>query len=130
MSSDELPTVDEIHDNHDVIVDSYQLDNPGVDDPFADRKLEEILSDSREYEDITHRASVLLREIAAAHIYADGNKRTALITTVEYLDRHGMELHETNSEKITRVMRSLSRFQIAEIAHWIETGSIDDSRLQ
>lgn len=129
MSSDELPSIANIHRNHDLVVDEFELDNTGIDDPFSDRKLREILAEAAEYDDVYLRAATLLREIAAVHIYEDGNKRTAWITTVEYLDRLGLEPAESAPEQVNRVTRALSRFQIEEISQWLETGEIDESRL-
>lgn len=129
MASDVLPSVKNIHQNHNLIVEEYQLDNPGVEDPFANRKLQDILDEASEYDDVYLRAATLLREIAAAHIYADGNKRTAWITTVEYLDRQGLEPAEDEPEQINRVVRALSRFQVGEISRWLQTGKVDEERL-
>jgi len=121
--------VENVHRNHDLIVEEYQLNNPGIDDPFADRKLQEILDEASNFDDVYFRAATLLREIAAVHIYADGNKRTAWITTVEYLDRRGIEPAEDSPEQVNRVNRALSRCQTGEIAQWLETGEIDETRL-
>lgn len=129
MASGALPSVANIRRNHDLIVEEYQLDNPGVEDPFPDRKLQEILDEASEYDDVYLRAATLLREIAAVHIYADGNKRTAWITTIEYLDRLRIEPAEEGPEQVDRVARALSRFQVGEIAQWLETGEIDETRL-
>lgn len=129
MASEDLPSVENIHRNHDLIVEEYHLDNESIDDPFPDRKLQDIIDEASEYDNPYLRAATLLREIAAVHIYADGNKRTAWITTVEYLDRLGTEPTEVAAKKVNRVTRALSRFQVEEIAEWLKTGEIDESRL-
>lgn len=129
MAPDSLPSIAAIHRNHDLIVEEYRLDNPGVDDPFPDRKLRDVLDEAAEHDDAYLRAATLLREIAAVHVYADGNKRTAWITAVEYLDRLEVEPAEEEPERVARVVRALSRFRVEEIAEWLETGEIDETRL-
>ncbi|WP_074796383.1 Fic family protein [Haloferax larsenii] len=129
MSLDELPSIDEIYANHDEIVERFELDNPGVDDYFPDRKLQDVLDEARQYDDVYVRAAILLRELASAHIFADGNKRTAFLTAVEYLDRFEIEPAELHPEDIQRVIKSLSRFDATEISTWLQTGQIDENRL-
>ena len=63
-----------------------------------------------------------------SHFFEDGNKRTAWITTREYLDRHGEQPAETG-EDAERVLRRIRRYDTDEIAAWLETGAIDEDRL-
>lgn len=46
------------------------------------------------YPTITQKAAQLLFRIAAAHAFRDGNKRTAWLTMVTFLELHGIVLSE------------------------------------
>lgn len=129
MDDDQLPTVDEIHVNHETIEEAYDLDHQGVRVYFPDKKLQSLLDDVREYDDEFFRAAKILRRLPILHIYEDGNKRTAWLTVVEYLDRHNLEPAMTG-DIVERVMKCRERYDIEELATWLETGKIDEDRLR
>lgn len=64
-----------------------------------------------------------------AHIFEDGNKRTGWTTTVLYLEECGTEpaIRGTEAEPVLRYIRS---YDIEEVAEWLATGDIDESRLR
>lgn len=126
---DDLPTVEEIHTNHEEIVHEYGLTHDGIGAYFADEKLDGLLEEAREYDDEFMRAAVIFRKLPSIHVYEDGNKRTAYLTVIEYLDRHNLELARSG-EIVERVLRNRKRYSIEEIAHWMETGEISDEKLR
>ncbi|SDO37811.1 type II toxin-antitoxin system death-on-curing family toxin [Geodermatophilus sp. DSM 45219] len=46
------------------------------------------------YPTVVHKAAVLLRGVVAAHAFMDGNKRTAWIACVVFLDHSGLRVHD------------------------------------
>ncbi len=44
------------------------------------------------YPTVVHKAAVLLRGVVAAHAFMDGNKRTAWITCMVFLDHSGLRV--------------------------------------
>lgn len=91
--------------------------------------LRELLAEAEELDGVYHRAAFLLRRLITAHFFEDGNKRTAWTTTWIYLERHGLR-PANQDESVERVLRRIRRYEIEEIADWLETGELDRDRLQ
>ncbi|WP_135662007.1 type II toxin-antitoxin system death-on-curing family toxin [Halorhabdus rudnickae] len=128
-TDDDLPTVEEIYTIHDEIIHIYDLKHPGVRDRFADEKLAQLIEEAREYDDDFQRAAVILRKLPSLHVFEDGNKRTAFLVVVEYLDRRNLEPAKSG-DIVERVMKCRKRYSVEEIARWLEDGSIDEDKLR
>lgn len=127
--ADGLPTVGDIFENYQLIVDAYDIEFTGTRAFFPEEKIAGVLDEARAYEDEFASAAVLLRELPNRHVFEDGNKRTAWLTVVEYLDRCGQEPAPSGHE-VERVLKSRKRFDVEEIGRWLETGEIDRRRLR
>lgn len=58
------------------------------------------------------------------HPYVDGNKRTALVVLVAFLDLNGIELTATNGEALTAMLAvAAGEMTEAELTGWIEAHS-------
>jgi death-on-curing protein len=58
------------------------------------------------------------------HPYVDGNKRTALVVLVAFLDLNGIELTATDGEALGAVLAvAASEMSEAELADWIQEHS-------
>lgn len=127
--TDELPTPEEIIAAHDRIEELYDLKYPGIMKAAPKRTLRrEVLEPAAEYDDPYHRAATLLWEIESTHIFEDANKRTAWTVTRAYLRRHGIA-PPADDDISERVVRRAGKFDVDELAEWLETGEIDESRL-
>ncbi|WP_129116900.1 Fic family protein [Halegenticoccus tardaugens] len=129
--SDDLPTAEEIIDTHVFIEEEYELKFRGARVAAPQLKLKRLLrdiSDDDDTEDIYLRAAALLRHIITAHYFEDGNKRTAWLTAREYLERHG-EIPAERGELAHRVLKNVRRFDVDELAEWLQSGEIDEKRL-
>lgn len=51
------------------------------------------------YPTVVHKAAVLLRGVVAAHAFRDGNKRTAWIACVVFLDHSGLRVRDMSAEE-------------------------------
>lgn len=54
------------------------------------------------------RASVLLHGLCKAHAFTDGNKRTAWLATVTYLDLTGFKLQQVDPAEVTEFVVSVA----------------------
>lgn len=130
MSGD-LPTPEEILDAHDRLEEIYDLKYKGTMKVAPKRKLRRnVVEPAAEYDDIYHRAAVLLFEIQSVHVFEDANKRTAWTVTMEYLNRQGIDPDfQQDVDTIERIVRRAGLFDVDELAEWLKTGEIDESKL-
>lgn len=71
----------------------------------------------------------MLRNLAAAHLFEDGNKRTAYAVTEAFLRQTNNEV-APSIEQAEVVMRHFKRFSVHHLANWLETAEIDESKLR
>lgn len=63
-----------------------------------------------------------------AHYFEDVNKRTALATVIDYLGRHGLKPAKTKKEETKPVLKAIRAFSVDELAEWLESGEIAESK--
>jgi len=129
MTDDELPTPESVLNTHEIIEEVYDMKYRGVRVAAPKLNLREILAEAARYEDVYLRAAYLLRKLITAHLFEDGNKRTAWVVTRDYLGQKGIEPAEREIV-VERVLRRIRRYDVEEIAKWLETARIDRSRLR
>lgn len=129
MPSEDLPTAEEILVTHDEIEDQYDLKHTGAHSSVPQVGLRELLDEAENQDGVYRRAAFLLRKLITEHIFKDGNKRTAWITTRSYLESNGLQPAETG-DRVPKVLRRIRRFEIDEIARRLESGEIDEDRLR
>jgi len=125
---DTLPTPKEILATHEEIERAYDMKYTGVRVAAPKLKLKRIIREADDYDDLYHRAAYLLRKLVTAHLFEDGNKRTAWVTVRKYLAENG-ETPAKRDSNAGRVLRRIRRYDVAELAEWLESGEIDESRL-
>jgi prophage maintenance system killer protein len=128
MAEGTMPTVEDVFAIHEDIVEEYGLPD-GASRPLPRRPIESVLDDAHQLDDDYLRAATLLRGIANAHVFEDGNKRTAYAIARTYLDLADRDLGPSPAQRVV-VMRHFKRFDVDELARWLETGAIDESRLR
>jgi prophage maintenance system killer protein len=129
MIRDRLPSGTQIVETHDVLEQTYDLDHKGAAVPHPDIHCSDIVRETRDNHFDPHdRAAYLLRRLITAHLFEDANKRTAWTTILEYLDRHGIEPANTEKEAVEPVLDAIRAFDVDELADWLETGEIDESK--
>lgn len=128
LPSDNLPTVDEILATHDEIENRYDLKHTGTYSSVPQVDLRALLAAAETQDGVYQRAAFLLRKLITEHLFEDGNKRTAWVTTREYLESNGLRPAETG-DRVPHILRRIRRYEIGEIAQWLETGEIDENRL-
>ena len=129
-SSDDLPDGTQIIEIRDLIEAEYDLKHTGSRVPVPGLRLrEDVLEPVAEEDGTFYRAAGLLRKIITAHVFEDGNKRTAWTVTVLYLEDRDAESADRDTERVERVLKRIRRYDIEEIAEWLATGEIDEDRL-
>ena len=127
--TDDLPTPAQIIAAHDRIEELYDLKYTGTMTAAPKRTLRrEVLEPTAEHDDPYRRAATLLWKIESIHVFEDANKRTAWTVTRVYLRRSGIE-PPIDDGVAERVVRRAGKFDIDELAEWLETGAVDESRL-
>jgi len=128
MADSDLPTGREIIATHDRVEEHWNLKFTGASVAAPRLKFERILDDIENVNGVYPRAAHLLRDITTAHYFEDGNKRTAWLTTRAYLENNDKTPSETGKQA-EKIMRRIREFDYNELAEWLETGDIDDTRL-
>jgi death-on-curing protein len=129
MGVEELPTVADIHEIHGLIEQQWDLSHRGTRGVLPDQTLEAILDDVRNLDGEYRRAAALLNRLADAHVYEDGNERTAWTVAETYLNEAGREAVPSD-ESAQRVLLNRRRFDEAELATWLEAGDIPEEKFR
>ena len=90
-------------------------------------KLELLVNGKEMYDSVYKKAACLLEGIIRLHPFTDGNKRTALITTLAYLQFNGyaLDMKRVTSDYLVGIAKNTSRTEveienlIIEITVWI-----------
>ena len=127
MTDDDLPSAEEILATHEEIEDAYDMKYRGPAVAAPRLELRRLLDDIEDG-DLYYRAAQLLRDLVTSHFFENGNKRTAWVTTREFLAQYD-ERPAERGEVAERVLRRIRRYDVDELAEWIETGEIDEERL-
>lgn len=80
--------------------------------------------------DVQDKAAAMLHGLISTHGFASGNKRTGFITTVRFLKKNGGRVRIKNFNKAERIITNIRIFEPKEIAIWLRTGDIDDTKIQ
>lgn len=128
-SETELPTPTEIIEIHKEIERENGLTHTGSRRRFPKQTLAGILAEIDEHDGVYLRAGALLKRLISTHLFEDGNKRTAWTVTRLYLDDNGTEPAVRDSDHVAPILRRIQRFDADELAEWLETGEIDEERL-
>lgn len=132
--------VDEIRQVHEALVADFAasgdpIEPPGVREEqllqSAASRPETSLSGIRKYDTVEAAAAALLHSLVHNHPFHNGNKRTALVTMLVFLDRNSLLLTCTEKELFRQVLRvaqhrlapvglpELADREVLEIAEWI-----------
>lgn len=76
------------------------------------------------YPNLFDKATVLLEAIANYHVFVDGNKRTAFVSTVTFLRANGKDLDVTTAEGFRFILSvATGKRSIEQIATWLKKSS-------
>ena len=76
------------------------------------------------------KAGFLLHSLVTTHGFASGNKRTGFITAIWFLKKNGGKLKVKSFNKAERIITNIRVFEPTEIAMWLRTGVIDETKIE
>jgi death-on-curing family protein len=90
-------------------------------------KLQKVLEKCKDNKgDIYDKAVVLIKGLVKGHVFASGNRRTAFITTKDFLTNNNSKLKVKNDPEYAKVMTGIREgyYSDDEIKEWIKNGKI------
>ena len=83
-------SVQDVKDLHEMVI--TQFPTPVTRGKIVDSNIESVLNKVNYQEDVYKKAAVLFEGFIRGHIFADGNKRTALLVTFVFLKKNNITL--------------------------------------
>jgi death-on-curing protein len=95
----------------------------GVRDPHRLAYLVEIVQDDQLFPTLWDKAAMYLQRLAVSQAFIDGNKRTALISTLVFLSLNGYLLSEPSQVKVENFMIevALKKRSLTQIRRWLRS---------
>ena len=80
--------------------------------------------------DVYGKAACLLKGLVKAHAFASGNRRTAFLAAIKFLEENNAKAFVKDNEKQAEVMKGIREdfYSDKEIINWIKTGEIREFR--
>ena len=94
---------------------------------FIDAVLERVRKNKG---DVYEKAAVLLEGLVKTHGFASGNKRTGFVVTTYFIKKNGGKTRFDDFYMVEKVLRNIRLYNTVEIAEWLRTGDIDESRFK
>jgi len=103
-----------------------KADQPKV---LSHHKIIEVIEECRFLDgEIYDKAACLLRGLVKKHPFASGNRRTAFISTKDFLISNGFKFEIKDDPRYARVMQGIREdyYSLEEIREWIKNGTIKE----
>jgi death-on-curing protein len=91
------------------------------------KKLQDVIEGCKNFDDnIYGKAAYLLKNLVKAHAFASGNRRTAFISTKDFLISNNIKIKIENDPKYAKVLTGIREgyYTDEEIKEWIKHGTI------
>ena len=121
------PSLDYIDQKHHDVIEQNPSKYPGVKTSVV--LLDEILREARNTPGMYKKAAFLLKGIKDKHVFEDGNTTTAILLTIDFLEKNDKEFKPEDQKLIAKVGDNHGAFSREEIARFLETGEIDETKL-
>lgn len=108
------------------IIKVKKADKPKV---LSRNKIVEVIQECKEKEgDIYDKSVVLLKGLIQKHPFASGNRRTAFITTKDFIISHNHKFSIKDEPHFARVLQGIREnyYLDEEIKEWIKNGKIKE----
>lgn len=117
---------------HKIVID-YAGGSHGVRDPHLLASIfeapKQAFGGKEFYPDLWHKAAVTMEKFARFHVFADGNKRTALASAARFLHLNGYALKVANREAESFTLNIVTKkLDVPTIAAWLKEHSKKRSR--
>ena len=103
-----------------------KADQPKV---LSHYKIVEVIEECKSLDgDIYEKAASLLRGLVKKHPFASGNRRTAFISTKDFLISNGFKFEIKDDPSYAKVMQGIREdyYSLEEIKGWIKNGQIKE----
>ncbi|MFH0875211.1 MAG: Fic family protein [archaeon] len=90
-------------------------------------KLKESITKCKNTEgDVYYKAAVLLSELIKAHSFASGNRRTAIIATIDFVRQNKGDINIIDTPDNANILTGIREgyYVLDEIAEWFKNGKI------
>lgn len=125
LSAGDLYNINEMVTGYTPFVRDQQLLRSAVQRPYL------ILFGEAQFPTLLEKAAAMLHSIAAHHLFADGNKRTAIKATAMFLEANGLEVRwddDTAADLALRVARG--EVEMDAIVAWLqENTEVQDEQI-
>lgn len=125
------PTAEEIINYNKYVLEKIRVKKADAHKILSELKLTDIISKCKNLKgEIYDKASILLQGLVQGHVFASGNRRTALFITIKFLIDNKAKPMIKNEAKYARVLTGIregfySRLQIKD---WLKNGKIQEFR--
>lgn len=121
------PNQDYIDQKHKDVIEQNPSKYPGV--KTSVYLLDEVLREVRTVPGIYKKAAALLKGIKDKHVFEDGNTTTAILVTIDFLEKNDKEFKSDDQKLIAKLGNNHGAFTREEIAEFLKTGEIDETKL-
>jgi prophage maintenance system killer protein len=123
-----IPSIQEVYDFHEYIVENSDAD-AGIRRRNPDKWIQQVLDEAGDHaEPYLAGAHVMIR-MPGLHVFEDANKRTSITVMGRILDLNDRTKVPGDSA-LYPVVKHYKRYNKYELARWLQTGEIDESRLR
>ena len=121
------PSIEYIDTKHSDILEENPDKYPGeIVDPI---NLLPVLHQARAASGAYRKAAVLFKEISRAHVYKDGNTTTAILITIDFLNKNSKEFAPDSQDLTAKVGNNHGLFTIDQTAEFLKNGDLDEEKL-
>jgi death on curing protein len=127
MAEIEYPTSERIIEYNYLALTFIKVKKADKPEVLSYAKIHDVLETCKNKDgDIFDKAAVLLKGLVKAHAFASGNRRTAFITTKEFIVRNDAKLGVKDDPSNAAVMRGIREGYYAdnEIKEWLKHGKV------
>lgn len=123
------PSVEDIENIHQQVIRKNPSKYSG-DRVNPASRLRPVLRDVRTTPGFYKKAAVLVKRISSEHVFEDRNTTTAILVAKKFLERNNKSFKSQDQQTIGKVANNHGLFTIEELAHYFETGEIDETKLR
>ncbi len=121
------PTKDDVFDLHDDALTAFGGESGVIDDGAIESALarpKASFGGTERFPDVPSKAAALLHGLVTAHAFVDGNKRTAAVVALTFVERNGHVL-DTTGEQIETITRSTATGErdVDDLTDWFREHS-------
>ena len=123
------PTVEKLINYNRYVLEKIKVKKADAPKVLSELKLQNIILKCKNFKgDIYDKASILLQGLVQGHVFASGNRRTALFITIKFLLDNKAKPIIKNEAKFARVLTGIREgfYTRLQIKDWLKNGKIQE----